>query len=91
MKDAGRYGKPWLATGKFSGRRSSSPCARSVGWLIVAECGKYSCLGSRCAREAGHEGPHRTGYTNYRNTEWTDESDRRCGDAIAKSMEGRRD
>ena len=54
-------------------------------------CGKHSCLGSKCAREAGHDGPHRTGYTNYPNREWTDESDRRAADAIAKSMKGRCD
>lgn len=51
-------------------------------------CGKHSCLGSKCVREEDHEDPeHRSEY----GTKWTDESDRRAGEAIARSMEGKRD
>ena len=54
---------------------------------IGEECGKLSCLGSRCVKQAGHHDPHRAVH----GWQWTDESDRKAGLAIAKDMEGKRD
>jgi hypothetical protein len=54
---------------------------------IGQECGKYGSLGPRCIQPFGHTDPHRSA----QGFQWTDESDRKSADAIAKSMEGRRD
>jgi hypothetical protein len=54
---------------------------------VEAECGKYSCLGSLCVQPAGHTDAHLSAY----GYQWTDESDRKSAEAIAKSMEGKRD
>lgn len=51
------------------------------------ECGVHSCVGSRCIRAPRHDGEHRSEY----GSTWTDESNRRYGDSIAKTMKGRRD
>ena len=50
-------------------------------------CLTYSGFGSCCYRQVEHDGSHRSEWGNT----WTDESDRLAGDAIAKSMQGRRD
>jgi hypothetical protein len=54
---------------------------------IGQKCGKYSSVGSLCVQPAGHTEPHRSAY----GSQWTDESDRKFGEAIARSMEGKRD
>ena len=54
---------------------------------IGQQCGKYSSVGSLCVQPAGHTDSHRSAY----GSQWTDESDRKFGEAIARSMEGRRD
>jgi hypothetical protein len=50
-------------------------------------CRRVSAVGSTCYRQAEHEGGHRSQW----GSTWTNESDRATGDAIAKSMEGKRD
>ena len=50
-------------------------------------CLKYSTVGSRCTRQAEHEGPHRSVW----GSQWTDDGDSRFAASIAASMEGRRD
>jgi hypothetical protein len=54
---------------------------------IGQDCGKFSSVGSRCIKPAGHTEPHLSAF----GFQWTDESDRKSAEAIAKSMEGRRD
>jgi hypothetical protein len=54
---------------------------------IGQDCGKYSSVGSRCIKPAGHTDPHQSAF----GFQWTDESDRKSAEVIAKSMEGRRD
>jgi len=54
---------------------------------IGQQCGKYSSLGSLCVQPAGHTDSHRSAY----GSQWTDESDRKSAEAIARSMEGKRD
>lgn len=55
---------------------------------MTNDCNTYSCLGTRCTKPVGHPGPHRGSHSP---VEWTDESDRAAANAIARSMEGRRD
>jgi hypothetical protein len=54
---------------------------------LFTPCRTHHHLGATCYRQKDHCGFHRSEWGQA----WTDESDRQSADAIAKSLDGRRD